>query len=396
MTEAAAFTLVDHRLGDPGGHHIRMAETFLESGPLHEAWGRATCTLDHPRLHRHFSPPRYRFPPPLPPDAARWRTMRHRLTCLVLLVRSNARYLREVVRIPRKSGSIWFAANTSVNNLPGLLVFAAIFRRQRVVCYFQSVPHRHFKSCGRLVRLLRIRNVRFVTEDETMSREISRALGQPVRALLFPLLPPRWCHAPLPPVTGARLPIRIAVLGMPRREKGFQWLPPLAAALRPELESGEIRLVVQTGVKYLRREKLEAENASLREAPGVELIEWTRESEHYLLELQRADAVLTPYMRSAYGQRFSWIPIEGMALGKPVLVTDKILAAGLLRQYGCGLFFDEGDTHAMAAAIRMLLERYPDFHREAVRGAALFRADNSPDRFFGELEASFRRGDPVG
>jgi glycosyltransferase involved in cell wall biosynthesis len=208
--------------------------------------------------------------------------------------------------------------------------------------------------------------------------------------MLFPLLSPRWFDAPLEPVVRVNEPMRVAVLGMPRREKGFHWLPSVAAELRPELASGRICLVVQTGSEQIRRERLDAASASLTESPGVRFIESTLDPEQYLRELQRADVVFTPYTRSGYARRLSWIPIEGMALGKPVLVTDHILAADVLRKYRCGLFFDEGDIRSMASAIRRLLGSYSSFHREALRAAVSFRRDNSPDGFFGEMEELFR------
>jgi len=388
--QVTAFALVDHRLGGLGGHHVRMAETFLESDPLNEAWARTTCDLQHPRLHRHFSPPQYRFPPPLQAGVSRWRRIKHQVTCLALLARTNASYFREIVAIRRSPRSIWFAPNTSLYNLPGLLLFAAVFRGQRVVCYFLSPPSRHLKACGHLARILRLRNVRFVAESEAMSVDTSQALGQPVRAILFPLLPRGWLDAPLEAVARVHEPMRIAVLGMPRREKGFHWLPSVAAELRPELASGKVCLVVQTGPEQIRRERLDAESASLKESPGVQFLESTLDPEQYLRELQRADVVFTPYTCSGYARRLSWIPIEGMALGKPVLVTDQILAADVLRKYRCGVFFAEGDIRSMASAIRRLLGRYSSFQREALRAAVSFRRDNSPDRFFGEMEGLFR------
>ena len=136
--------------------------------------------------------------------------------------------------------------------------------------------------------------------------------------------------------------------------------------------------------------RLDAESASLKESPGVQFLESTLDPEQYLRELQRADVVFTPYTCSGYARRLSWIPIEGMALGKPVLVTDQILAADVLRKYRCGVFFAEGDIRSMASAIRRLLGRYSSFQREALRAAVSFRRDNSPDRFFGEMEGLFR------
>lgn len=388
-----SFTLVDHCLSGLGGHPIRMAETFLEADANNEAWGRKFCELKHPRLFCHFSLatwlPGYHFPAIPQCGATKWRKAVHGLECLRVLTRTNLLYFKELLAIKRDPASIWFVPNTGLYNLLGMVIYATCFRRQRIVCYFQSAPSRHLKKCGLLARLFRLRNLKFVSENERMSRQTSDVLGQPVHSLLFPLLPPRWLNVDLRPAARSQRPLRIIVLGLPRREKGFHWLPRIAEQLRPELVEQNVSFLIQTDDDSVRREQLDQELALLVQEPGIRFINSALGPEQYLRALHDSDAVFTPYTRAGYAERLSWIAIEALALGKPVLVTDATLAADVLKKFRCGLFFDEGDIEAMAAAVRTLIRQRSRLDQQAVEAAKAFREENNPARFFAQLQTLF-------
>lgn len=391
------FALIDHCLSGAGGHPFRMAEIFLESLVSNEAWGRVGCALNDSRVHPHFTlclwAPGWCFPAAPAPDAASWRKLRHPLVCLLVMLRTNALYRRELSAVPRADETIWFAPNTSLYNLPGLLFFAACHRRQRIVCYLQTTPSRHLRLCGLLLRWAHIKRVRFVSETDAMSAACTAALKVPVVTLLYPLLAPRWINKPLLARPDILTCFRIAVLGLPRREKGFHWLPALADALRHELEHARICFVVQVGAESCESEDLADSVTALRQIPNVELIESALGPEQYLHTLQRADIVFTPYTLSGYAQRLSWISIEGLALGKPVVITANTLAADMLRQLDCGVAVAEGDVLAMAAAIREIIANYREHEHRAHLAAQRFREENSSDRFFARLDELFRESE---
>lgn len=384
-----SFTLVDQYLDGYDGHYARMAEIFLEFGSANEAWGRISCSLKHPRLYRHFKSRRYRFPPIPDPPATMWRKAKHYLECLAVMICTNYAYLRQLCGIARNPSAVWFVPNIQLYDLPALLLFAAIFRQIRIVGYFLNAPSRHLRACGLLARLLKVKNVRFVAEHETMSMRTSSLLSIPVQTILFPILPPGWPQTTSPTNSRPNRPLRLYVLGPPRREKGFHWLPSVAKQLQSELSNGSLKFVIQTLPDYIKWDRLDFELSELRSTHGFEFIESTLNNEQYLLALEKADAVFTPYVQSAYAQRSSRIPVEALALGKPVLLTEGILAGDIVRQYGCGLFFSEGDVEGMVSRIRELIDNYTYFRTEAMRAAASFRTKNSPERFFHDLKAVF-------
>ena len=387
-----AFALVDHCLSGAGGHPVRMAETFLEARAGNTAWGRKDCALGHPRLNRFFktdfSSRVHRFPAKPSASAPKWKLVKHLLACLVVMARTNAKYFAEVSRIKCAPSTIWFAPNASLFTLPGLLLHASLDPHRRIVCYFQNPPSRHLRACGLLARLLRLSNVRFVSEEVTMCARTTEALRHKVHAALFPLLPPRWLSTPLTRRQSIG-PLVMTVLGLPRREKGFHFIPDVAERLRGELASGKLILEVQVRSEDIELENLRLELSRLKAAAGVRFVEGALSPEDYLLKLRNCDAVFTPYLESAYSQRLSWISIEGLALGKPVLVTTNTLAADILRRYRTGLFFPDANVDAMATSVGRLLANYEHFQDQSLAAAPAFRDDNSAERFFACLEHLF-------
>ena len=186
------YLLVDHCLRSDGGHPIRMADIFLEANTDNLVIGCADCSFENIRIKKHFrnnySAPRNRFKTRPDSGASFIKKVLFQLDCIKVLLRTNILYLSEIWNIKTSQDVIWFTPNTQIYNLPGILIFAALHRNQKICCYFQNPPSQSFRFCGLIFSLLKLKNVRFISEEKRMSENISCCLGQEVHTLLYPLL----------------------------------------------------------------------------------------------------------------------------------------------------------------------------------------------------------------
>lgn len=379
------FALIDHKLRESGGHQIRMAEIFLCTSGDFVAYGCDECALFNERLVNHFSTDHrkaHQFPSLPEEHVIPWRRLLHYLRCLFVVMKSNAVYFRDLREIQTSGEYIWFAPNTQQFTFPALIIYASLHRTRRIAAYFQNAPGRYQIGCGALIRLLKLRNLVCIAEEQVMKERMTALMRVPVQSLLYPLLPKAFTDGELPAGPEFQRPISIAVLGLPRREKGFHLISHVVEALEERISAGEIKFVIQTGDPNEDHEALDAAIAWLRMRTGVELIEKTLDPREYLDELLKCGAVLTPYLKESYSRRLSWITIEGAALAKPVLVTDGTLAADFLDSFCAGIIFRDQDVPGIVAAIARLSENYDSYLDQAIQAGYALREANSAEKFF--------------
>ncbi len=195
------------------------------------------------------------------------------------------------------------------------------------------------KLLGAATRLASPHRLRFWATTPELAAEWTLAGGVPVDVLPMPL------SAPEPRDGGAAgdLPLRVALLGDARPEKGFALVGPLLdrVAADPFL-ARSVRFAIQTNPGFDPRSR-RADDRAVAEALGgvarhvgalVEVLDGPLTLERYGEELARADALLLPYDPIRYRHRCSGVLLEGMAAGKVAIVS----AGGwMARQFHEGL-----------------------------------------------------------
>ena len=189
------------------------------------------------------------------------------------------------------------------------------------------------RRLGRVRRFLAAANglaaphrLRLWATTPELAAEWTAAGGVPVEVLPMPVTP---LQPPTPVATLGR-PLRVALLGDARPEKGFAIVGTLLdrVAADPFL-APLVRFAIQTNPGFDPRSRrpddravTEALARVARHAGSlVEALDGPLALERYRQELARADALLLPYDPVRYRHRCSGVLLEGMAAGKVALVT---------------------------------------------------------------------------
>lgn len=206
----------------------------------------------------------------------------------------------------------------------------------------------------------RRRKVRIVTDSESLAREYRALTRLPVEVVPIPHTPLE-VPADAPPLPSPP-PVRFAMLGEARDNKGFPLLVDAIEALGPRLAAGAIALTVQC---HIREGAREAASLAARERlermslPNLRLIDAPIDTAAYHGLLFASHAILVPYRRADYASQTSGIFTEAVAAGKPVVVTGETWMAEEALRLRCGATFRDGDAGDLARAIVEVAEDHP-------------------------------------
>jgi glycosyltransferase involved in cell wall biosynthesis len=233
------------------------------------------------------------------------------------------------------------------------------------------------QALARLTASVAGSRVRLFTDSEALTDEYLDATRTRVQTAPIPVdarLGPQKLLAHTNPRT-------LLYLGDARREKGYQDLPEVAAALRGPLESCSLRLVAQSHFNGPEGEPgiAEARNR-LRQFPNITLLDAPIDQETYVDHLRRAALVLLPYDARAYIARTSGILAEAICSGTPVVVPAGTWLSTQMQRYGAGMAYIREDERSLAAAVQRALEQLDDLLARALIRAAAFRQFHHPNR----------------
>lgn len=184
--------------------------------------------------------------------------------------------------------------------------------------------------------------------------------------------------APVPVDRGAS---RFLFIGEARREKGFHLLPDairLAQQQRPALEF--IIHVTRANPEII---------AQLRSLPRVEVTEGrVLNNAGYFAKLREADAVLLAYEPRNYRLRSTYVLVEALGAGRPVVVTGKgssMLAELRGLQPLPGVIVEDFSAAALARALLAFDARRPELNAAAAQAAPIVREKHNLVRYFAML-----------
>ena len=221
-------------------------------------------------------------------------------------------------------------------------------------------------------------------ETEFLANHLSFLWGTAVKPLCLP--PP---EIELDDKTDTGEPITITMLGAAREEKGFLLLPDIARSFWDEYgKNKKIRFIIQCNpqiVGYTRNIRESIDLLKEYDNSYVQLIEQQQNSDAYYQCLKTSDIILLIYDREKYGIRGSGIATESISLGKPILATRETFPESLLK-YGAGEAASE--LQGYIDALKLIIDKYPEYHKKAMIGASLYRKTYSLNNYFDTIVSS--------
>jgi glycosyltransferase involved in cell wall biosynthesis len=176
-------------------------------------------------------------------------------------------------------------------------------------------------------------------------------------------------------------PVVIGYFGDARTEKGYQRLPPIATLLKPALERGDVRMVLQSNFNLPGGEPgIPAARQLLAAFPGVDLLSEPLADDEYCRQLGATHIVLLPYEADRYVARTSGILAEAIHAGVPLVVPDGTWMSEQLRRHGAGVVYDPWQPDGLDRAVERAMDRLPDLLSRAQERRPAFIAFHNPDR----------------
>ena len=225
--------------------------------------------------------------------------------------------------------------------------------------------------------------VRFFSDTEELSEHYTTVTGIPFTTLAIPFDQDamRTALAARPPKT-ADEPLIVGYLGDARPEKGYQFLPNLAAALtQPHLSSGKVRLRLQSNFHFPGGETPampEARRALEGFGPAVELLYDPLDQAEYYRQLADIDIIVLPYLAERYRRRSSGIFVQAAAAGKLIVAPSGTTMAAEARRHAmenCILYETPED---LPAAVAQAIDRHDGLRTAATNYQERWCAANSP------------------
>ncbi|MEP6701749.1 MAG: glycosyltransferase [Betaproteobacteria bacterium] len=222
-------------------------------------------------------------------------------------------------------------------------------------------------AARQLARVLPPERVLLGANSDEMAENVAAVIAQPVATFPIPKMYP-----PQSPSRGRDGdPVRVAILGHSRAEKGFLLVPALV------LRCPELNFIVQVSPAEAHTYWNEAAD-DVRAAPNVELVEGTLATSAYHALMSRADIVLLPYDAALFPFRSSGVFSEAVAAGKvTVAPTGTWMAGHQAAGRAAGVTFEAFDVNSIAAALRQAVGRLSELSERAQVCAPAWRAERS-------------------
>jgi glycosyltransferase involved in cell wall biosynthesis len=312
----------------------------------------------------------------------------------------NASFEQDLAALPPEiwsSDKLIVAPAVSQNQIVGLirtLRAKADGERPRVVCHLmfapswtpwgrngklgQSLYRKAFALAGPMIG----KTLFFTTENEAIASVYRGQYGIETRILPVPF----GDAEPAAPCSGRPV---FGFFGYSKFEKGFHLLPQAIEICRAHGLDANFTVQLQHGGW---EPATVAAERTLRQIPGVRLVEGVLSHEEYTVETGKIDAMLLPYDPVLFGLRGSGIFTQSVAAGRPVIASAGTFAgASIASGKAEGEVFSPQDSAALAAAIMRLCSRLADSHARAAKLAKAFAHTHSAEAYVDVLLAHAAR-----
>ena len=217
-----------------------------------------------------------------------------------------------------------------------------------------------YRYVGSVMKAEDFPSVCLFTFDQSVSGIYQALTGWPVATLPLPIS----AQLPLRSRSGKR-PIRAAILGHQRMDKGFQFVPDV---LRTLLDVPDLEFLVHNSMPEEMIDTQRALREIAQSNPRVIADERALFGTDWAQVVDKADLVICPYEPVRYGSRYSAIVAECVANGIPCVVPANTALAAMCRDFGgVAAEISEWSTAGIVAGVRAALA---DFDALAMRAAA--------------------------
>jgi len=273
----------------------------------------------------------------------------------------------------------------------GLWLLWLSMKRIRVTVVFvvHNVPHKYFGHEMACLRFLAGRQrIILAAHADPVAEHCCRATGQKCHLLPLPFAS---AMGDLPVAREIKdAVISFAYLGVAGLTKGLDLLVKAVDEQEDLLRAGAIRFIIQCNV-HMPNAEVENLRSRLNEQAtrmaGIRLVTRSLVPDEYYREIDTSDVVIIPHRAEYYRCALSGIFADALARGKPVIVSDGTYMAKVLRQYGAGLLFPEGDARGLSDAIRVAVLRIGELREKAFSAKKAWRDIHNPGRYVDALLA---------
>jgi glycosyltransferase involved in cell wall biosynthesis len=219
--------------------------------------------------------------------------------------------------------------------------------------------------------------IRLFTDSDNLSEEHGQALRRRFHTAPIPVDPALFAPANRRPGGATTL----LYLGDARREKGYLALQGIAQALKDDLLSGTVRLIVQSNFNVPGGEPgIASARDFLSSMPNVTVLRDPITEQQYGHYLSSADLILLPYQVDRYVSRTSGILAEAICAGVPALVPQGTWLAEQVRRHGSGVVYDSLDTDGPAHGALEALKSIENLRSRAEDRRAAYAHFHRPSR----------------
>jgi len=218
--------------------------------------------------------------------------------------------------------------------------------------------------------------IRLFTDSDNLTEEYGQALGRRFQTAPIPVDPELF---------QARLKhsgsITLLYLGDARTEKGYAVLPQIATALKTDLSSGRVRMILQSNFNVPGGEPgIRAAREFLSTLPNITLLHEAVMDDEYNKYLLSADLILLPYQPERYISRTSGILAEAICAGLPAVVPQGTWLSDQVRRRGAGVVYEGLDLNGAARAVRDALSSLDSLQARAQERRAAYARFHRPER----------------
>jgi len=394
MQQDYKIIVIDNCLFGPEGHSLTVAQSVLTVDAKSEIWANTNSSLKDKRIKKIFpygnSDAAVAFPSLSYNKKNIFKKFHFSLLVIIKVVFANFIFFKCLNKLPSEK-AIYFQTNGSIKNAIGLLFYLFFKKDSYGICYILQNPSRSLALIGRLSSFLNIQNFKFASENIDLCSKVTNITGMNCKTLCFP-------------ITVAKLPYTtikqnedkkyvVGILGMPRREKGFDLVVKLIKKIYEKNNPRNFKFLIQAPVAAAASEGL-ASNLQLlveieKKSSIIEIIKKpTSPFEHSCL-IHKCSFLLIPYRLFSYSKRGSLIPIEGLLHEKPLLMTKGLMVERDLPPLKVASFFEDGNIYSMEEAINELADNYEKYKIEMQEISDDWKKKYSPQTFVSEIFSIF-------
>jgi hypothetical protein len=184
-------------------------------------------------------------------------------------------------------------------------------------------------------------------------------------------------------------PVTLAILGHQRPEKGYQYVPEIAATLLRQ--RSDLRMLVHNGDPPLMPGPQGAMRALARADARLTLDERIAGPAIWAQLLEQSDLVLCPYHPQTFAARYSAVACEAVANACPVVVPARTSLSSFLAEFGGpGTTFETFDPSSIVEAVIRALDDFDRYAELAQAASTQWQQTRGPEIFVDQLLALAR------